>query len=169
MVKGSFLDDTFEKLVELGSSTAKKTGKAVAQTFSPLQITERLLGHENTGETSSQKNYEKKPQSHTPLNFEKLQQRYAEQDEIKQRMLRQRLFQMIKQQEEKVQQEKKQTEGQQKLMEERKKQEEERKRQLAQQQVQEEIPRGKIRRSIFSPKKVAQQKHAEIKPSIGKN
>jgi hypothetical protein len=56
-------------------------------------------------------------------------------------------------------------------MEERKREEEERRRRQLQQQTdrQEIIPRGKIRRSIFSQKKVAQKQHTEIRPSIGKN
>lgn len=39
MAKGSILEDTFEQLVELGQSTAKKTVKSVAQTLNPFDKT----------------------------------------------------------------------------------------------------------------------------------
>jgi len=48
-------------------------------------------------------------------------------------------------------------------LQEKKKKEEEKKKQQAG-----DIPQGKVRRSIFSAKKVAQRSHTETKPSTGK-
>jgi hypothetical protein len=171
MAKGSFFEDTFEKLVELGSATTKKTGKTVSQTFSPLKITEKMLGLDSDQSIPNQNETEEKKQNkHTPLNFEKLKKQYAEQDAQKQESLRNRLFQLIKQGDEKILHETSKKKEQQKLTEERTEVEEKKRRQIAQQQTQETtIPRGKIRRSIFAPKKVAQKQHTEIKPSTGKN
>jgi hypothetical protein len=172
MVKGNFFDDTFEKLAELGNSTSKKTVKAVSQTFSPLKISEKLIALESNQSISNQEKINQ-PQSnnHTPLNFEKLNNSYAKQDARKQEELKNRLFQLIKQGDERILQENEERKKQEKIMEERKKEEEERRRRQLQQQAnqQEIIPRGKIRRSIFLPKKVAQKQHTEIRPSIGKN
>jgi len=171
MAKGSFFNDTFEKLAELGTSTSKKTTKTVSQTFSPLKISEKILGLDSDpSPVNQEKIAQKQSDKHTPLNFEKLKESYAKQDAKKQEELKNRLFQLIKQGDARILQENEERRRQEKILEERKKEEEEhRRRQLQQADEQEIIPRGKIRRSIFSPKKVAQKHHTEIKPSIGKN
>ncbi len=168
MTKTNLLDDTFEKLAELGTSTAKKAVQSVVRTFNPL---DQLLSSERVVTESSSKQIEKLRQNknnHTPLDFEKLNQKYMEKDKAMQEALRQRLFQLVRQGEEKLLQENRQKEIENKRKEEwekekRKKREEEEKR-----QQQTPIPMGKIRRSIFSPKKVAQRQHIETKASSGK-
>ena len=45
MAKGKLLEDTFEQLAELGSSTAKKTVKQVVQTLNPLASTDKQTGN----------------------------------------------------------------------------------------------------------------------------
>ncbi len=170
MTKPGFFDDTFEKLVELGSSTAKKTGKSLAQTFSPLRLLEKAVGLDTNQADNQNKEKNVGKDSHTPLNFKRLKEKYDQQDKQKEMALRNRLFQLVKQGEEKEMERKKQEEMAKKQQEEREKAEKERKKKLEeQQQAQELIPRGKIRRSIFSPKKAAQQKHAEFKPAGSKN
>ena len=168
MTKPGFFEDTFEKLVELGSSTGKKTTQALGQTFSPLKIIEKIFGQDEN-ENRIEKKKEKKKSNHTPLNLKDLQEKYAQQDKEKETALKNRLFQLVKQGEEKVLQKKKQEEEKRKIMEEKEKEEKERQARLkAQQQAQQEEPKGKIRHSIFSPKKMAQKKHAETKPAVGK-
>jgi hypothetical protein len=171
MVRTNIFDDTFEKLVEFGNTTAKKTVQSIKQTFSPLKISEQILGLERDESLPNKTDFkEKKPNNHTPLNFEQLGKQYKQQDIKEQTILKQRFFQLIKQGDEKILQEKRQNIEQQRFAEEQKKAEEAKKRKIALQQSQDEIiPRGKVRRSIFSPKKLAQQKHAEVKPSTGKN
>jgi hypothetical protein len=170
MAKFGFWEDTFEKLTELGVSTAKKSVKSVKQIVDPLKMIDQV-----TGRSSSDKGIEQlekgksQKQNHTPLDFQKLQKKFQDQDKAETDALRQRLFQMVKSSEEKILMEKKQEEMQKKREEEyteieKKKKEEERKKQGAQQI----IPQGKIRRSIFSPKKVAKREQAEVKPSAGK-
>lgn len=153
MAKGKILQDTFEQLAELGQSTAKKAVKQIGQTFTPLGVLE--------------KEQDKKP-NHTPLDLKGLEKKYDAQDKQKEAVLRTRLFQLVKEgeKEELAKQKKERQEKERQLIaeeEEHKKKEEEKKKQQTT-----EAPRGKIRRSIFSPKKVAQREHAEIKPAVGK-
>jgi hypothetical protein len=161
----------WDDLWEFGESTVKTTTQELRQTFSPLKILEGIVGggNENASIEKNDKNELKREQNSTPLDTEKLRQKYQEQDKQKEEALRQRLFQLVKRGEEEVLQRQKQQEAEKQRMEaykeqEKKRKEEERKRQEALV----EVPKGKIRRSIFSPKKVAQRQQAEVKPAAGK-
>jgi len=173
MPKTGFWDneEILGKLLELGKSTVKNTGQQLKQTFSPLKILEGIVGggNENASIEKNDKNELKREQNSTPLDTEKLRQKYQEQDKQKEEALRQRLFQLVKRGEEEALQRQKQQEVEKQRMEaykqqEKKRKEEERKRQ----ETLVEVPKGKIRRSIFSPKKVAQRQQAEVKPAAGK-
>lgn len=171
MTKLGFWSDAFEQLAELGQSTAKQTVKGVTQTFSPLKILEKTLSSNIPNPPTSliEKREGANQLNHTTLNFEKLQQKYAEQDKAKTETLRQRLFQLVKRGEEEILQKEKQEELEKKRLEayrEQKKQRKQQEKKLQEQQA--ETPKGKIRRSIFSPKKVAQRQQAEVKPATGK-
>jgi len=173
MPKGTLVRDTFEQLAELGKSTAKKGAKQIGQTLNPLVALDSSTEDSKDGKTTKSKTEKGKNKNsdHTPLDFDKLQKNYDNQDDIKLKKLRQHLFQLGKQ-------------GEQKLILEEEKEEEEKKRKEAyeqqdkrrkeeenrrlQQQQETPLPRGKKRRSIFSPKKVAEREHAEYKPSSGK-
>lgn len=169
MPKGKLLEDTFEQLVELGHSTAKKTVKSVAQTLNPLSGSSNA--EKNTSANSLKEQAEKlknKKDSHTPLDFDKLQKKFQDKDKIKTEALRNRLFQMVKQGDEKIITEHRQKELEKKrqqayLEQEKKRKEEEKKKQQGS-----AIPMGKIRKTIFSPKKTAERQHAETKPATGK-
>lgn len=167
MSKGKLLEDTFEQLIELGKSTAKKTVKQIGQTLNPLSP---LMSPDNNSETkqSSLKNESTKGKNSTPLDFEKLNEKFKNQEKTKEQALRQRLFQMVRQADERLLQEQKQKEIEKKRREELEKQEKERQKKEEQARQQSDIPMGKIRRSIFSPKKVAQRQHIETKASVGK-
>ena len=181
MIK-AVLEDSFEKLVEQGTTQAKKATKSATQqvkrTISPTKMWEQILGLDsNSGRTSEVEEersdgktseVNKVKGNHTPLNLEKLGKSYQDNEKQKTEALRQRLFQLVKRGEEKVLLEKKQEAEEKKRkeayeVEMKKKKEEEKKKQQAG-----ELPKGKIRRSIFSRKKVAQRQHAELKPSSGK-
>ncbi len=169
MAKGQFVDDTFEKLVEMGQTTAKNAGKQVAQTFSPLKILENALGQGQSNQPTKEKIDELKKKNNTPLDLNKLQQKYDNQDKFKTESLRKRLFQLTKSGEEKSLQEergKKMQKVRQEIYETqtKKRQAEEKKRAGLWQ----EIPHGKERRSIFSAKKVAKREQVEVKPASGK-
>jgi hypothetical protein len=160
----------WDDLWELGESTVKTTTQELRQTFSPLKILEGIVGGGNESPLieKNDKNELKGKQNSTPLDIEKLRKKYQEQDKQKEEVLRQRLFQLVKRGEEEALQREKQQEAEKQRIEayqeQKKRKEEERKRQEALV----EVPKGKIRRSIFSPKKVAQRQQAEVKPAAGK-
>ena len=172
MIKNA-LEDTIERLAEQGSTQAKKAAKTavkqIKQTFSPSKMWEQILGTSSVSSESSNATSEVKSNgNHTPLNFEKLGKKYQDTEAQKTEALRQRLFQLVKSGDEKVLMDKKQKEQEKKRQEayevqEKKKQEENKK-----QAQQGEIPKGKVRRSIFSHIKVAERQHSEVKPATGK-
>ena len=163
-------EEVLGELLEFGKLTVKNSGQQLKQTFSPLKILEGIVGGGNESPLieKNDKNELKREQNSTPLDIEKLRKKYQEQDKQKEEVLRQRLFQLVKRGEEEVFQTQKQQEAEKQRMEayqeQNKRKEEERKRQEALV----EAPKGKIRRSIFSPKKVVQRQQAEVKPAAGK-
>ena len=174
MTKGNVLSDSFEQLVELGQSTAKQGAKQVAQTFSPLKMIDNAIkggegGLDHRSLDEGGKTAEVKGNKSTPLDLNKLQKKFQDQDKVKLESLRNRLFQIVKREDEKSLERKKAEEEQKKQKEEAEK-EQKKRQQLQQQKAQQvkEEPRGKIRRSIFSPKKVAQRSQQEVKPAAGK-
>lgn len=180
MIKNA-LEDSFEKLVEQGATQSKKVvksaGQQIKQTFSPTKMWEELLGvssstsNERTSEVGdgNKKTSEVKMGGrYTPLDLEKLGKSYQTSEKQKQEQLKQHLFRLVKEGEEKLMYEKKKEEQEKKQrdvyeLQEKKKKEEEKKKQQAG-----DIPQGKVRRSIFSHKKVAERSHTETKPATGK-
>lgn len=172
MPKGSFWNDTFEKLAELGTSAVKKTGQSVKQTFDPGKMVEQVTGNESSpNNPNNSKEQLTKKKGHTKLDLDKLQKSYQDQDKQKTDALRNKLFQLVKSGEEKVMQEKEQKEKdkQQQILnqeqEKKRKREEEEKRRMES----EAAPQGKERRSIFSRKKRAKPiPTVETKANSGK-
>lgn len=170
MAKAGFFEDTFEKILEQGAIMGKQSVKQVAKTFDPLQMLDKVTEQSNSDKRIEQLEKGKsQKQKHTPLDFKKLEKNYENQDKQKTDALRQRLFQLVKGGEEKTL-----MEGRQKEMEKKRKEayeENEKKRKVEEKKRQEAMqltPQGKVRRSIFSPKKVAKREQAEVKPSAGK-
>jgi len=165
MAKGQFLDDTFEKVVEMGQTTAKNTGKQVVQTFSPIIILENALGQGQSSQPAKEKIDEK---NNTPLDLNKLKEKYNKQDTVKVEGLQRRLFHFVKEGEEKAIQEdrnEKMRKKHQEMSETREKKEGiEKKRRMSSG----ELPHGRERRSIFSTKKVAKREQVEVRPASGK-
>jgi len=170
MTKRSILEDTFEQLAELGASTAKKTVKSVAQTLNPFYKTSGGKTSEVNSEQNQARTSEvKRGGNYTPVDFEKLKNKFQDKDKLQAEALRNRLFQIVKREDEKSLERKKMEEADKKRREEYLAQEKKRKEQEKKQQEQQgNIPRGKIRRSIFSSKKIAERQHAELKPATGK-
>jgi penicillin-binding protein 2A len=166
MPKGQFFHDTFEQLAEFGKSTAKQSAQAVKQTLSPNKILEQVINNKGIEQLEKGKS---KGQNHTLLDFEKLQKKYENQDKAKADVLRNRLFQLVKQGEEKTAQEEKQKKREKEQIElQQEQKEKQKKEQEKKQQEQGAIPQGKQRKSIFSVKKIAQRQHTEVKPASGK-
>lgn len=164
-------EDTFEKLAEQGTTAAKKAvksgAKQLAGTVSVTKMWEQLLGV-NPSQSKSFEHLNKDTSNHTPLDFEKLGKHYEKSEAQKTQELRNKLFQLVKEGDEKVKVEKKQEEEERTQKEARELVEKKRKAEEERQRQNEDVPRGKIRRNIFSPKKVAERSHAETKPSTGK-
>lgn len=173
MPKGNFVQDTFEKLAELGAGTAKKTAKSVNQTFNPLAASDKKT--EGAAETTPEQiqNTEVPPKkgSHTSLDFNNLQEKYKKQDTPQEAALRNRLFQLVKEAEKEAYSQTKQSEeDRNKQITEEEAQKKKRLDDKRHQEQSEETPKGKERRSIFSPKKKkAQTLHAETRPASSKN
>lgn len=163
MAKGNILQDTFEQLAELGQSTAKKTVKSVAQTLNPLSSLEK-----NSPTGASGEKVKDKGENHTPLDFKKLQENYMSQDSKQTDVLRQRLFNLVRQGDERIMHEKKQKEMEKQRQEAMDIQAKKRKEQQKLQQQGGAMPTGKSRRSVFSHKKVVKEQQAEMKPATGK-
>ena len=166
MPKGKILQDSFEQIVELGQSTAKKGAKQAAQTFSPLNILENL-----TSSSASKPNeIDNKKSDHTPIDIGSLKENYDVQDKQKKNALRNKLFQLVKSGDDQEMQKKKSEERQKTVdeqrAEEQKAAEEKKKRDT---QILGEVPHGKQRKSIFSAKTKIQREHAELKPASGKS
>lgn len=165
MAKDKILEDTFEQLAELGTSTAKKTVKSMGQILNPFSSENNSSQSPSDSQTEQLKN---KKNNHTPLDFEKLNAKFQNREKQKTQALRNRLFQMVKQADERLLVEKKQKELEKKRREELEKQEKKKKEEEKKKKQQGTIPGGKIRRSIFSPKKAAQQQLTEVRPATGK-
>lgn len=164
-----FWSDTFEQAAEFGKSTAKQSGQALKSTFNPITLAEQAFGKtpNDKGIEQLEKGKSKK-QNHTPLDFQKLQDKYNNQDKAKTDALRNRLFQIVKGGDERLLQEQKQKELEKKRKDEYMIQDKKRKDDQKKQQLSGPIPQGKVRRSIFSHKKVAQRSQVEVRPASSK-
>lgn len=167
--KFGFWDDVFELVRDTGS----KTVKTVGEILSPEKIIRKILCKDYTPlklkEGPSEKKEQKTENNYTPLNFKQLEPQYAQQDNQEAEQLRWHLFRLRKEEEKQSLEEKKQKELEKKRKEEM--EEEERKKREKEEREKREIkpPRGKVRRSIFTPLKVLNQKSAERRPSTGKH
>ena len=165
MAKGNILSDTFEQLAELGVSTAKQTVKSVAQIVNPFDKTSETKNIQRPGSPESSKN----PNNHTPVDFDKLKNKFQDKDKLKAEALKNRLFQLVKREDEKTLERKDTEESQKKRQEEYEAQEKKRKEQ--QQKVQNQqggLPGGKAKRGFMTRKKSSEQQHVENKPASGK-
>ena len=171
MAKGQFWDDTFERVLELGQSTAKASAKAIGSTFSPLKILESATGIKTTEDSGAEKmkTEAQKKKNSTTLDLDKLQKKYQDQDKMKTEALRMRLFQLVKRGDEESVIRMRQEEEE-KKRKELYEEEEKKKKKNEQKRMQEQSsnPKGKTKKSIFSPKKAAQREQVEVKANSGK-
>jgi hypothetical protein len=167
--KRTFLGDTFEQLSDTATSTVKKAGTSVNKTFNPLDAVnnENKIREQEAVEKAKEK-LEKKNENHTPIDLKNFEDKYKQQDEKKTEDLRNRLFQLVKEGEKEAFEEKKKQEEERKEKEEEEERQKKRRREEDKKKQEEStLPKGKQRRSIFSPKKKAQEQRTEFKPSGG--
>ncbi len=167
--KRTFIGDTFEQLADTTTSTGKKVASSVSQTFNPLDSinNEKQMQGQIAIEKAKEK-MEKKKKNHTPIDLQNFEKNYKEQDEKKAEELRQRLFKLVREGEDEAYEEKKGKEGERKKKEEEEEQQKKRRKDEEKRQQEDgSLPKGKQRRSIFSPKKKSQEQHTEYKPTSG--
>lgn len=171
MKKYTLVSDTFERAKEeLIEPTAKGVTQAIKDTFNPKTMLEQAFGFGPKQDKEQLNQLEKKMKNKsTPLDLKKLQEKYQKQDQTKAVNLSRRFFERVKSEDEKALEKLKQKKQQEKQVEDYQKAEKEKKAKEEMLKAQAQItPRGKVRRSIFSAKKVAQREHLEVKPASGK-
>lgn len=166
MAKGKLLQDTFEQLAELGTSTAQKTVKSMAQIVNPFPANESNASNESNKSHSPENNGKN---NHTPLDFDKLKNNFQDNEKAKVEGLRNRLFQMVKTEEERSLIRKRQEEMQKKRQESYDKQQKDKNEQKKREQQSSGIAHGKLKGDNAQRRKAAAaQQQAEVKPSTGK-
>lgn len=173
-----FSDDFLDELFELGQSTVQKTTQAVKSvTLGSVQkAVQEFTGSGSQTASPADKGKEKieqavKKQNHTPLDFDRLNQHYSEQDQKKMADVKSKLwhyFNLEKGEEKKAIDWMKRQEEERKRKMAEEEQEKRRREEEAKRQAPLEEPKGKVRRSIFSPKKAKQRTQAETRAGAGK-
>jgi len=172
--KGTFVNNVFENLEDLGKATVKNTARALKDTFNPLDLIGQAAGFEEGKNTD--KNPEKfKNKNSTPLDLKKLQEKYQDKDKAKLDAYRNKLFQLVKSGDEKLLDKEKQEKNKKIQQEAYQKEEEKKKKQQQIQSQSQETPHGKDgkeRKNIFgkSKKKANTQleRSVEYKQNAGK-
>lgn len=174
-----FSDDSLlNEFFELGKSTVQKTGQSIKSvTLGSLQkAIEEISGSSQQSNNPLDKGMEKleqggKKQNHTPLDFRKLQENYQKQDQQKMTDVRSKLWQFFnleKQEEKKAIEWFKNKEEERKRRIAQEEQEKKKKEEMEKKQTPPEEPKGKVRRSIFAPKKAVKRSQAETRVGSGK-
>lgn len=173
--KGSVVRDQFEKALETGTSAAKQSAQATNKLINPMQLARELTDANSSPTDKGDKGIEQlekgqtQKSNSTPLDYKKLNDAYNKDSNKELDVMRKRLFDLVKSDEQKAIQSLKQEEEERK----RKEQEEEQKKkqleeQKKQQEAQSDVPHGKEKRSLFAPKKKAQESHQEVKANRSK-
>lgn len=109
MAVKKIIQNVFEQLAESGRDMAKSSVKQVKETISPWEMIrnsftddEKSKSGKGPQEMQKLKEMQGKDASHTPLDFDKLQKSYANQDQQKIDSMKQRLFQLVKREDEKT-------------------------------------------------------------------
>lgn len=168
--KGSFTSNVIEELKDLGKGTVKSAASAVAKPLNPIKIIEEIITPKggNDDKSVEKLNENAKKGNSTPLDFDKLNNKYQENDAKKLSAVRKQ-FQLVKQDEQKAIDERKQElEEREKRIAQEEQDKKRRENENKQAQNADPIPAGKQKKGLFSPKKKAQMQHQETKPSVGK-
>ncbi len=142
----------FEGVKEATADIARSAISDIAETLSPISLLEQILGLDEKGKRFKNRQEMEKyfaDKKSTPLNPEKLQEKYQESDEAKIQQMRMRLHRQIKAQDEASWRKRQQIQRQNQLREA-----EEQRKKLEQEKQQDQPliePKGKVRRSIFAP------------------
>jgi hypothetical protein len=174
------IKNAFEQVYESGRDIAKSSAKQIGETLSPWEMIRNSFndsGKSPESNSNQMKSLQKELKGNggkgTPLNFEKLDKSYANQDQMKIESMKQRLFQMVKNEDAKIIQRKDQKVAEKKQIEaheiaEQRRREEEQKRVNALSAA----PEGKSGRGTAlmgkKKRKPTEPQPAETKPGGGK-
>jgi hypothetical protein len=103
MAVKKIIQNAFEQIRETGKDMAKSSAKQITETLSPWDMIRNSFTEDkqtNQNPESQLKEMQGKGDKHTPLNFDKLEKSYADQDKKKMSEMQQRLFQLAKREEE---------------------------------------------------------------------
>lgn len=168
MAVKKIIQDAFEQVAETGRDMAKSSVKQVRETFSPWEMIRNSFDADSAQKKGpdSQLNALKEKagkSGHTPLDFDRLQKSYQNQDKAKADALANRLFQLVHQQDERRLMESKQKAAEKIQMETYKEADDKRRREdQLRIQSQSSAPQGKERRSILGGKK--KRKGTDVQP-----
>lgn len=168
MAVKKIIQDAFEQVAETGRDMAKSSVKQVQETFSPWDMIRNSFDvktENKNGPETHLKNMKEKigKNGHTPLDFDRLQQSYQNQDKAKADALANRLFQLVKQQDERTLLTSKQKTAEKIQMESYQDAEQKRKNEdRLRMQSQSAAPQGKERKNIFGGKK--KRKGTDVQP-----
>lgn len=169
----SSFDPGDNDLLEFGISTAKSIPGQVAKAFNPLAGVFDKKAESSPNTPNKDKGVEKlmkdaNKDKSTPLDFQKLQNKFADQDKIKLEAMRNRLFNMVKNDEEKAILERKREAEERKQKELQEEQEKKQKQLQAQQDQPSDVPQGKVRKQLgATAKKVVSDTRQEMKGNKG--
>ena len=107
MAVKKIIQNVFEQVREAGADMAKSSAKQVKETFSPWDMIKNSFvetDNPNQNQEAKLKELQGKNGNSTKLDFDKLNKSYANQDQQKILMMKQRLFQIVKRDEERVHQ-----------------------------------------------------------------
>ena len=173
--KGSAIRDQLEQAMEMGKSTVQQPVKATSQIINPFKAINEIISSPNSlqqgdqGMEAAEQGQSQKPK-HTPLDFNKLDDKYKDKEKADMAAVQKRLFDLVKNDEQKAIGSAKK-EKQEKLQQEQQEEQIKIQQQKAQQEqdAQSAAPQGKVRRTLGQAhKKAAQDSHQEVKANKAK-
>lgn len=178
MAVKKIIQNVFEQVVDTGRDMAKSSAKQVKETFSPWDMIRNSFTEEKASPDQNTQSKSKevlgKGKNNTPLDFDKLQSQYANQDKQKIDVMKQRLFQLVKKDEEKTMMKGKQEKAQkeQSITQEeanaRRREEEQRRRLMMSDAPEGKSGRGSALMGKKKKRKPTEPQPAETKPGSGK-
>ena len=106
MVVKKIIKNVFEQFGEASKDMAKSSVQQIKETLSPWEMIRNSFGdaeNKSANTQSSSKEIQGQGKNNTPLNFDKLQESYKNQDQKNIDAMKQRLFQLVKRDDEKTQ------------------------------------------------------------------
>jgi hypothetical protein len=171
MASKKIVTNAFEQVIEASKDMAKSSAQQIKETFNPWDMIRNSFSEENPQKDLENKMKSKeapgKGDKHTPLNFDKLNKSYADQDKQKIDAMKQRLFQLVKNDSEKTDNKTKQQKFQKERDEQQQEMDQRREAERRRQQSGMISPQGKLKGGKRK-RPAAEPQPAESKPGSSK-